>query len=230
MSENDAVNSNAQNAQNKVRKHKLEIQVFEADYEDSDKNGGRPTWRPVNYGRDAGKPLIIEVANKKEFDEIQQQYAMAEQRIKVIREIDPFDDVKPQPTPQQQTIPQNNQAIPMPSVATTPHAANVVPQQQVHQQMAVAPQPVYQAPIVKPKPKIVTLGDIELKYDEDKVYQKQWIKLSSTESNNFRVVNTATNKIVNMNGKHIEAKRWVLVEQHNEMSDDENIENLIKGQ
>ena len=45
--------------------------MFEADYEDSDKNGGRPTWRPVNYGRDAGKPLIIEVANKKEFDEIQ---------------------------------------------------------------------------------------------------------------------------------------------------------------
>ena len=212
-------------APNTVRKHKLEIQVYEADYENEDANNGKPVWRPVNYGKDNGKPLIIEVANKAEFDEIRKQYSLADQRIKVIREIDPFDD-NPAPiskpsTPVQQVIPQNNQAIPtsIPNIVTTP------------MQQAVQSQPIQQVvEQQKTKPKIVRLGDIELKYDGDKVYQKQWIKLSSIESNNFRVVNTATNKIVNLNGKHIEAKRWVLVEQYNELSEDENIENLIKGQ
>lgn len=214
-------------APNTVRKHKLEIQVYEADYENADANNGKPVWRPVNYGKDNGKPLIIEVANKAEFDEIRKQYSLADQRIKVVREIDPFDDnPKPISTPQvlptQQTIPQNNQAIP----TNVPPIAVTTPVQQVVQHQVV--QQVIEQPISKPK--IVRLGDIELKYDGDKVYQKQWIKLSSSESNNFRVVNTATNKIINLNGKHIEAKRWVLVEQHNELSEDENIENLIKGQ
>lgn len=213
-------------APNTVRKHKLEIQVYEADYENADANNGKPVWRPVNYGKDNGKPLIIEVANKAEFDEIRKQYSLADQRIKVIREIDPFDD-NPTPistspsTSVQQTIPQNNQAIPtnIPTIVAPPMQQAV--QSQIIQQVVEQQ---------KTKPKIVRLGDIELKYDGDKVYQKQWIKLSSSESNNFRVVNTATNKIVNLNGKHIEAKRWVLVEQHNELSEDENIENLIKGQ
>ena len=76
------------------RKHKLEIQVYDVDWEDADRNNGKPTLRPVARGGalDDGKPLIIEVANKAEFDEIQKQYAMCEQRIKVIREIDPFVD------------------------------------------------------------------------------------------------------------------------------------------
>ena len=91
------------------RKHKLEIQVYEADYEKADANNGQPQWRLVNYGMDNGKPLIVEVADNKEFAELQKQYAMCDQRIKVIREIDPFDD----PPAKAPSIPHNNQAIPI---------------------------------------------------------------------------------------------------------------------
>ena len=81
----------------------------------------------------------------------------------------------------------------------------------------------------KPKPKIVTIGDIEVKYDGDKVYQKQWMKLTSAEASNFRVVNDSNNKIVNLNGKHIEAKRWILVEEKVSMADVDAVEKLVEG-
>ena len=143
----------------KKRKHKLEIQVYEADYEKADANNGQPQWRPVRSDPvlDGGRPNIIEVADKKELAEIQKQYALCDQRIKVIREIDPFDD---EPAPlKKQVIPQNNQAIP---VAQVPSIE--IPQQT---QMASSVQ-IQQT--VKLKPKIITIGDMQVKYDGDKVY------------------------------------------------------------
>lgn len=214
--------------QAKKRKHKLEIQVYEADYEKCDANNGQPQWRPVRSdpALDGGRPNIIEVADKNEFMEIQKQYAMCDQRIKVIREIDPFDD---EPTSSKTpTIPQNNQAIPVP-VQQTSSAVDPGPSQQtitIPMQSAPMSVAVEQA---KPKPKIVTIGDIEVKYDGDKVYQKQWMKLTSAEAANFRVVNDTNNKIVSLNGKHIEAKRWMLVEENVGCQDDDMTEKLIEG-
>ena len=77
----------------KKRKHKLEIQVYEADY-DNVPDGAEPKWRPVRTdpALDGGRPNIIEVADKAELAAIQKQYAMCDQRIKVLREIDPFVD------------------------------------------------------------------------------------------------------------------------------------------
>ena len=83
-------------------------------------------------------------------------------------------------------------------------------------------------PAVKMKPKIVVIGDIEVKYDGDKVYQKQWMKLTPAEASNFRVVNDTNNKIVPMTGKHIEAKRWTLIEDSASKEDD-TVESLIEG-
>lgn len=193
----------------KKRKHKLEIQVYEADYEKADANNGQPQWRPVRSDPvlDGGRPNIIEVADKKELAEIQKQYAMCDQRIKVIREIDPFDDEPA--SPKKQVIPQNNQVIP---VAQVPSAE--IPQQT---QMASS---VQIQPTAKQKPKIITIGDMQVKYDGDKVYQKQWVKLNSNEAANFRIVNDSNNKIVPLNGKHIECRKWVIVEE--DSSEDEN--------
>ena len=195
----------------KKRKHKLEIQVYEADYEKADANNGQPQWRPVRSDPvlDGGRPNIIEVADKKELAEIQKQYAMCDQRIKVIREIDPFDDEPAQP--KKQAIPQNNQAIPIaqaPTVAAQHPSSNAVQTVQV---------PAIQN---KPKPKIITIGDMQVKYDGDKVYQKQWVKLNSNEAANFRIVNDSNNKIVPLNGKHIECRKWVIVEE--DSSEDDN--------
>lgn len=197
----------------KKRKHKLEIQVYEADYEKADANNGQPLWRPVRSDPvlDGGRPNIIEVADKNELAEIQKQYAMCDQRIKVIREIDPFDD-EPAP-PKKQVIPQNNQAIPV--------VQNLRAAEQVQQPLQVAQQAVQiSTTVVKPKPKIITIGDMQVKYDGDKVYQKQWVKLNSNEAANFRIVNDSNNKIVPLNGKHIECRKWVIVEE--DSSEDEN--------
>ena len=66
---------------------------------------------------------------------------------------------------------------------------------------------------------------MQIKYDGDKVYQKQWIRLTDQEAANFRVVNATTNKTVSMAGKAIEARRWVLVE--DAQIDDDSVERLI---
>ena len=227
----------------KKRKHKLEIQVYEADWEKADANNGHPMWRPVRSDPilDGGRPNIIEVADKVEFAEIQKQYAMCDQRIKVIREIDPFVDEPEKPTTAS-TIPQDNRAIPIetssaesspnvvfPSSSSTnsstiqqampmPNVANIA-EKLVNAQM----------PVSKAKAKIVTIGDIEVKYDGDKVYQKQWMKLTPVEAANFRIVTDLNNKIVSMNGKHIEAKRWTLVEDHSEESMNDAVESILNG-
>lgn len=222
-----------QNATAQKRKHKLEIQVYEADYEKADANNGQPRWRVVrsDLALDGGMPPIIEVADKKELVEIQKQYALCDQKIKIIREIDPFPWDDAQAKQQAQAIPQNNQAIPVQAPVTTQVPAAPVTSLCQAPQNATAIAPSMANDIAKPKskPKIVTIGDIEVKYDGDKVYQKQWMKLTPAEASNFRVVNDANNKIVSMNGKHIEAKRWMLIEDSTADKDDDTVESLIEG-
>ena len=216
-----------QNSQPK-RKHKLEIQVYEADYEKADANNGQPQWRPVRSDPilDGGRPNIIEVADKKEFAELQKQYALCDQRIKVIREIDPFVDEPTNSNSKTSNIPSNNQAIPVQSVSST-NSTSLQQTIDVKQSTIASPLPI-STDIPKTKPKIVTIGDIEVKYDNGKVYQKQWMKLTPVEASNFRVVNDTNNKIVPLNGKHIEAKRWTLVEEACISQDDNVVENLLE--
>lgn len=83
--------------------------------------------------------------------------------------------------------------------------------------------------VAKPKPKIVTIGDMQVKYDGDTVYQRQWVKLNATEASNFRVVSDASNKIIPMAGKHLEAKRWIRVEETSEDGVDDVVESILAG-
>ena len=200
----------------KKRKHKLEIRLLEADYTDIP-DGAPPKWRPINMGRDAGKPIIVEVADKKELMDLMQRYAMCDQQIEIIREIDPFDDDQ---QPSSSRIPQKNQAIPV--------MQQPLVRQPVDVQPVISSSPAANACTPKPKPKIVTIGDMQVKYDGDKVYQKQWVKLSSSEAANFRVVNDSNNKLVSLNGKHIECRKWVIVEEDNE--NDDAIESIVSGE
>ena len=59
------------------------------------------------------------------------------------------------------------------------------------------------------------------------MYQKQWMRLTPKEAANFRVVNDSNNKLVPLAGRHIEAKRWTLVE--NAEQDDCMVEDLINA-
>jgi hypothetical protein len=185
------------------RKHKLEIQIFDIDYEDADKNNGMPFKRPVRNDIDGGTPPIIEVADREEFLSLKRQYEMCGQTIEVIREIDPFDD--------------SSSETSAPAKAASPrHASSSSP---------ACSRPIAQASVQRSKPKIITIGDISVKYDGDKVYQKQWVKLTSQEAKNFRVVSDNNNKIINMNDKHLEAQRWVMIE--DDGSDDSSADALV---
>lgn len=72
------------------------------------------------------------------------------------------------------------------------------------------------------KPCYYNIGDVEIKIENGKVYEKKWIKLSEEESSDIRVINTNSNKIINLNGKHIEVKRWILIKE-NDNSNTDNV-------
>ena len=148
-------------------------------------------------------PVIIEAGSKKELDDIAAKFKLCKQRMKIVRVLD--DDGNAVPLKQ--------------AFAQQAQAPNQV-QQQVPQVQTV----VQQASVIKQKPRFYSVGGIEIKDDNGKIYQKQWMKLSEKEAQNFRLVNDANNKIASMNGKHLEMKRWVAVETSNE---DDGLENEL---
>lgn len=143
------------------------------------------------------EPLIIEAASKAEFNELIKIYRDCGQQVKIIREIDP---------PAQQISPQHEKL-----------KIKAPQQNQISDQ---------QEKIERRKPVIFRVGDIEVKEDNGIIYQKQWMRLTDKEAANFRIVNTANNKLVSLNGKHIEMKRWVKVEKS---EDDSTIEGELEN-
>ena len=193
-----------------VRLRKFEIQVFNEDLQDD----GTVQLKPEKTDR----AIILEVATPEELKMALQQYRMCGQIAKIVREIDP----PPAQTTAPMQAPQANAAVPMPGAQYQPAAFPQISTRSDEPQMVAAPQP-------KAKPKIVTIGDMQVKYDGDKVYQRQWVKLNATEAANFRLVNDSSNKIVSMAGKHIEAKRWVRVEETSEDGIDDAVEAILAG-
>lgn len=191
----------------KLKLRKFELEVFDEDLKDD----GTVELKPVKSER----AIIVEVATPEELKTVLTQYRMCGQVAKIVREIDP----PPAPPPQAQQI--------------APAAYQQTPMQQMAPQMAPRMMPIqtsaHAVQQVKPKPKIVTIGDMQVKYDGDKVYQKQWVKLNSAEAANFRVVNDSSNKIVSLAGKHIEAKKWILVEETADDSIDDAVESILAG-
>ena len=173
---------------------KFELEVFE---EDLDTPSG---WKKVRYD----KPLIVEVTSLKELQDKLALYKDCGQMAKVVREIDP--PTKEQIVAQQQATLAVQQQMHAPIAQAAP------------QQVAIQ-QPILQAapqPIQVRKPKYYKVGDIEIKDDNGKIYQKQWMKLTDTEASNFRLVSDKNNAIASMNGKHLEMKKWVLVQNSEE--------------
>ena len=174
---------------------KFELEVFE---EDLDTASG---WKKVRYD----KPLIVEVTSPKELQDKLALYKDCGQMAKVVREIDP-------PTKEQIVAAQQQATLAVQQQMQVPIA------QAANQQVAIQ-QPILRAapqPIQTRKPKYYKVGDIEIKDDNGKIYQKQWMKLTDTEASNFRLVSDKNNAIASMNGKHLEMKKWVLVQNSEE--------------
>ena len=168
----------------KVKKPRFEIELYEE--ETFEETGEFKGWRKVP----SDKPIIIEAASKADLDEHARRFAFCHQRMQIVRKLDD------QPT---QVFPQQaSQQVPK----QIPETFEQQPQQVVQVQQVTQ----------KQKPKFYKIGDIEIKDDNGKIYQKQWMKLSEVETQNFRIINDKTNALVNLNGKHLEMKKWVLVE------------------
>ena len=174
---------------------KFELEVFE---EDLDTPSG---WKKVRYD----KPLIVEVTSPKELQDKLALYKDCGQMAKVVREIDP-------PTKEQIAAAQQQATLAVQQKMQAP-IVQAAPQQVAIQQpiLQAAPQPIQAR-----KPKYYKVGDIEIKDDNGKIYQKQWMKLTNAEASNFRLVSDKNNAIASMNGKHLEMKKWVLVQNSEE--------------
>ena len=174
---------------------KFELEVFE---EDLDTPSG---WKKVRYD----KPLIVEATSPKELQDKLALYKDCGQMAKVVREIDP-------PTKEQIAAAQQQVTLAVQQQMQAP-IVQAAPQQVAIQQpiLQAAPQSIQTR-----KPKYYKVGDIEIKDDNGKIYQKQWMKLTNAEASNFRLVSDKNNAIANMNGKHIEMKKWVLVQNSEE--------------
>ena len=187
----------AQTQQPQAKKRKFEIEVY--DEIQVGENIDNIQLQKVVMER----PVIIEAGSKKELDDIAAKFKLCKQRMKIVRVLD--DD---------------GNAVPIKQAFAQQAQAPTQVQQQVPQVQTV----VQQASVIKQKPRFYSVGGIEIKDDNGKIYQKQWMKLSEKEAQNFRLVNDANNKIASMNGKHLEMKRWVAVETSNE---DDGLENEL---
>ena len=194
---------------NKVMRQ-FELQIFDEDLKDD----GTTELKPVKMER----ATIVEASTPEELKMILAQYRLCGQVAKIVREINPPPQAAVPPQALQPTAsPQPNaqyQAAVFPDISNRSDGPQMV---------------AVQAPKPKTKPKIVTIGDMQVKYDGDKIYQKQWVKLNANEAANFRVVSDSSNKIVNLVGKHLEARRWIQVKETADDNVDDEVEAILAG-
>lgn len=131
-------------------------------------------------------------------------YAMSGQKIKILREYGGEKPAGPINAAAQNVVSSQVNAAPV------PQAQRSAPQPPPQPQQVVQPAPQ------KTAPQYYKIGDVEIKIDNGVSYQKQFVRLTDTEAANIRVVDDKTNKVVNLNNKHIEMKRWIRVETSNE--------------
>ena len=162
-------------------------QVVEREFEIAvydvsiDENTGKERITPVAFER----PLTITATSKAELQSKLGLYRATGQIAKVIREIN-----------------------------AKPVAVQQPPVQRVEKQKlqaSVQQNPAQQQHVNRIAPRYFKIGDIDVKDDNGVIYQKQWVKLTDAEASNIRIVNDKSNSIVNLSGKHIEMKKWILV-------------------
>lgn len=191
-------------SQPQVIEREFELAIYDVTINDAT---GKEEIRPVSYGQ----PITVKAKTPEELKTTLKMYEMTGQKVKVIREI----GSRPVSTPQA--------PVPQVSQASVPQMPNL-------QLDTSKPQPsivTASAPIIvtQTKPRFFKIGDVDVKDDNGKIFQKQWMKLTDSEASNIRIVNDKNNQLVNLVGKHIEMKRWVMIENSNS-STDELEENL----
>jgi len=181
----------------------FEIMVEEMHEEDD----GTVRWRPVMVDPRLGGngQVTITVNSPQELKDKQMWYERAGQRFKIIREINPPSREDIERLAAEQGVTLASPKAPLPAATPSP-----VPTPAMNRVSTPEPAPA-DAQRAKTA-KIITLGDVQIKYDGDSVYQRQWVRVSPKEEDSIRVIRDADNKLVPMKGRHFEVKRWVKVE------------------
>lgn len=119
-------------------------------------------------------------------------YATCDQKINILRQTPvgaaQVDKAEPQADPANLTV---------------EHLANPVPVTNVTH----APQ------VQTEQPRYITVSGIKMRITGDKIAQKQWVRASADEAACIRIVSDSTNRIFNLDGKHIEIEKWVNIEE-----------------
>lgn len=168
----------------------FELEVFDMTIDD---RTGKQIPQRVSYSQ----PVIVKAFSKDELNGKLQLYRTCDQIARIVREIPgklaPLSEQKVQ-----QPVPPSAQAgLPFPA--------------QPNQTAKSAPQAPLQAVPVQ-QPQYFKIGDIEIKIENGQSYQKQFVALTEAEAKNIRVVDDKTNRVINLNGKHIEMKKWIQVQ------------------
>lgn len=165
----------------------FEVALFEQVFDDT-------TGKNIMQKIEQKTPLIITATTKEELIDKLETFKMLRQIPKIIREITPSGN-------------SSNVQLPSSRPQPQPMSSSPTPQQQASQPVMVVQQPQQ-----KLAPRYFRVGDIDVKDDNGKIYQKQWMRVTDAEAENIRVINDKNNAAVNLTGKHIEIKKWVLVE------------------
>lgn len=207
-----------------------QFEIYVEEYDEGDVGGRRAGWYPVKnnpeLGGQNGNPVIT-INSQQDLAEKQATFKQLGQRFKIVREINPPTRAQILEAAKQQGVDLKAEDEEQPA-ETEKTAEGENPAESQRAEHAEKPEKKPEQPArEKRPPKIITVGDIQIKYDGDKVYQKQWMRLTPQEASNFRVVNDSNNKLVSLAGKHIEAKRWTLVE--NSEQEDDRVEEMINA-
>lgn len=185
-----------------IIQREFEIAVYDVSIDD---NTGKEVIKPVAFE----KPVTITASSAAELQSKLSLYKTTGQIAKVIREIGQKQVASASP-PNPMFQPQKD-AIPTVADIASGLNPNYHAPANPYAQAAYVRQ-LEQAIPPRQKPRYFRVGDVEVKDDNGKIYQKQWVKLTDSEASNIRIVNDKNNAIVNLNGKHIEMKKWILVE------------------
>lgn len=143
---------------------------------------------------DDGRPMVhVErgVTASSE-SELRHLYALSDQKINIIRTY-------------------GGNPAPPAAVTAPPSVSTTSPTPAVQSSTPVQPQIEKKEP-----PKFFNVSGVECKLENGKVYQRQWVRLAGADAESFRLVNDTNNKIVPIDGKHIEQKKWVLIQENAE--------------
>lgn len=178
--------------------------------------------------------MTLVVSSKRELDEIQRDYGRCDQKFKIIRELPISEEEiaeykannnikdgsaqEAQPATVHEDVPEISEKKELESTTAEPEKTESSPELEKPPRQCAGScgcghdGPVQNREVEKSKPKFYRIGGIDIKNDNGVIYQKQWMRISDEEANNFRIVNDKNNMVVNLVGKHLEARRWVLVE------------------